>query len=107
MKIGKQAILLEDIGSEKVMEGADMCATILTLGPGQRVPWHYHSTITDVIVCLDGPVVDPRTARDSCVARWRTLRSAPNDRPLCLWSEQGAVPLFDYSRRRGIRQSCS
>jgi quercetin dioxygenase-like cupin family protein len=65
MKIGRQAILAEDIECETVMEGADMCATILTLGPGQRFPWHYHSTITDVIICLDGPVVVETRAPDA------------------------------------------
>lgn len=39
------------------MEGADMCATILTLDRGQRVPWHRHSTITDIMVCMHGAVV--------------------------------------------------
>lgn len=57
MKIGMQAILLEDIECETVMEGADMCATILTLRRGQQVPWHSHSMITDVMVCLEGVVV--------------------------------------------------
>jgi hypothetical protein len=36
------------------MEGADMCATILTLDRGQQVPWHCHSAITDVMECLEG-----------------------------------------------------
>ena len=34
-------------GTETVAEGADLMVSILTLGPGQSVPWHYHSEITD------------------------------------------------------------
>ncbi len=57
-------ILSEAIGIETVMDGADMSAKILTLAAGQRVPWHYHSTITDVILCLEGPmVVETRAPR--------------------------------------------
>src|SRR5262249_13927049 len=64
MKVGNRAIRLEDIGREEVMEGADMRASILTLAAGQRVPWHYHSTIADVMVCLSGPmVVETRAPR--------------------------------------------
>ncbi len=64
MKVGNRAIRLENIGHEQVMEGADMRASILTLAVGQRVPWHYHSTITDVMVCLSGPmVVETRAPR--------------------------------------------
>ena len=44
-------------GYEKVMEGADMRAVVLTLAAGECVPWHYHSSITDAFVCLEGPVV--------------------------------------------------
>jgi quercetin dioxygenase-like cupin family protein len=57
MKQGTQDIRLKGIGRETVVEGADMRAQILTLTAGQEVPWHYHSTIADVIVCLDGPMV--------------------------------------------------
>ena len=64
MKIGEQALKLEGIGRETVMEGADMRARILTLAAGQEVPWHYHSTIADVMVCLKGTtVVETRAPR--------------------------------------------
>ena len=28
----------------------------LTLGPGQFVPWHYHSEISDTFFCMKGPM---------------------------------------------------
>ena len=34
-------------GRESVMEGADMRVSVLTLGPGDCIPWHYHNEITD------------------------------------------------------------
>ncbi|MDA0218765.1 MAG: cupin domain-containing protein [Proteobacteria bacterium] len=51
-------------GTETVAEGADLMVSILTLGPGQSVPWHYHSEITDSFVCLEGElVVETRAPR--------------------------------------------
>jgi quercetin dioxygenase-like cupin family protein len=44
-------------GRETVAEGADLRVVALTLAAGQYVPWHYHSTITDSFVCLEGPMV--------------------------------------------------
>jgi quercetin dioxygenase-like cupin family protein len=44
-------------GRETVAEGADLRVVVLTLTAGQCVPWHYHSTITDSFVCLEGPIV--------------------------------------------------
>ncbi len=40
-----------------ILETADVRVQILTLGSGQEVPWHFHTAITDTLVCLDGPMV--------------------------------------------------
>ena len=53
MQEGVRGIQLAIAGYERVMEGADMRASVLTLAAGECVPWHYHSTITDSFVCLD------------------------------------------------------
>jgi quercetin dioxygenase-like cupin family protein len=51
-------------GHEMVAEGADLWVQILTLAPGQSIPWHYHSEISDSFVCLEGPmVVETRAPR--------------------------------------------
>lgn len=42
---------------ELVAEGADLRVQALTLAPGQCVPWHYHSDITDSFVGLEGETV--------------------------------------------------
>jgi quercetin dioxygenase-like cupin family protein len=51
-------------GREIVAEGADLRVSILTLAAGERVSWHYHSEITDDIVCMAGTtVVETRAPR--------------------------------------------
>ena len=53
---------------EPVMEGADMRVSVLTLGSGDCIPWHYHSEITDAFVCLEGSlVVETRAPRNQYV----------------------------------------
>jgi quercetin dioxygenase-like cupin family protein len=42
---------------EMVAETPDLRMVILTLGPGQEVPWHWHTNITDTFFCLEGPMV--------------------------------------------------
>ena len=39
---------------EVVAETDTLRVAILTLAPGQEVPWHYHSRITDTFYCLEG-----------------------------------------------------
>ncbi|MDH5750562.1 MAG: cupin domain-containing protein [Rhodospirillales bacterium] len=40
-----------------IAETPDVRVQILTLGEGQEIPWHYHSTVSDSFTCLDGPMV--------------------------------------------------
>ena len=54
----------EIAGRELVAEGADLRVQVLSLARGECVPWHYHSSITDSFVCLEGPmVVETRAPR--------------------------------------------
>ena len=39
---------------EVVAETDDLRVSIMTLAPGQEVPWHYHSHVTDTFYCLEG-----------------------------------------------------
>lgn len=53
---------------ETVAEGADMRVTILTLDPGECVPWHWHSEVADDFLCMEGPmVVETRAPRHEYV----------------------------------------
>lgn len=42
---------------EMLAEVPGLRVVVLTLAPGQFVPWHYHSEITDTFFCLEGPMV--------------------------------------------------
>lgn len=42
---------------ETIAEAPGLRVRRLTLAPGQCVPWHFHSTITDTFVCMQGTVV--------------------------------------------------
>ena len=39
-----------------IAKGADVGVQERTLAPGQMIPWHYHTTITDTTYCLEGTV---------------------------------------------------
>jgi quercetin dioxygenase-like cupin family protein len=39
-----------------VAKGTDVGVQERALGPGQEIPWHYHTTITDTTYCLAGSV---------------------------------------------------
>jgi quercetin dioxygenase-like cupin family protein len=44
-------------GRELIAESDGLRVQVLTLRPGQEVPWHRHSVITDTFFCLDGPML--------------------------------------------------
>jgi quercetin dioxygenase-like cupin family protein len=51
---------------EMVAETADLRMVVLTLAPGQEVPWHWHSNVVDHFICLEGPmVVETRAPRET------------------------------------------
>ena len=39
-----------------VAKGSDVGVQERTLDPGQAIPWHYHTIITDTTYCLEGTV---------------------------------------------------
>src|SRR6185503_6710145 len=39
-----------------IAKGSDVGVQERTLAPGQEIPWHYHTTITDTTFCLEGTV---------------------------------------------------
>ena len=40
-----------------IAETPELRVQILTVANGQKVPWHYHTAVTDTFVCLEGPMV--------------------------------------------------
>lgn len=52
--------------SEIVAETPELRMIVLTLAPGQEVPWHWHSQVSDHMICLEGPmVVEMRAPRET------------------------------------------
>jgi quercetin dioxygenase-like cupin family protein len=50
---------------EPVMVGHDMQARLFTLAPGEAIPWHFHSTITDWYFVLEGTLsIETRVPSD-------------------------------------------
>ncbi len=41
-------------GVEVLAETAELRVSVFTFGPGQEIPWHSHSEIDDIFVCLAG-----------------------------------------------------
>jgi len=91
MRDGARTMRLDIAGHERVMEGADMRASVLTLAAGQCVPWHYHSEIVDRFFCLEGPmVVETRAPRASHELRpGETCEVPPNTAHLVRGKDDG------------------
>jgi mannose-6-phosphate isomerase-like protein (cupin superfamily) len=39
-----------------IAKGSDVGVQERTLAPGQEIPWHYHTAITDTTYCIEGTV---------------------------------------------------
>ena len=51
-------------GREMVSEADGLRVQILTLGPGEKVPWHCHSAVADIFIGLEGTtVIETRAPR--------------------------------------------
>jgi len=51
---------------EMVAETPDLRMVVLTLATGQEVPWHWHSNVSDHMICLVGPMtVEMRAPRET------------------------------------------
>lgn len=49
---------------ETIAQGSDLQARLYMLGPGDVIPWHYHSGVTDWYFCLSGTLrVETRAPR--------------------------------------------
>ena len=52
---------------EPVAIGSDVQARIFTLGPGEAIPWHFHSAVTDWYFVLSGLLsIETRAPADRC-----------------------------------------
>ena len=42
---------------EILAQTPELRMVLLTLAPGQEVPWHAHSAVTDTFFCVEGPML--------------------------------------------------
>ncbi len=52
--IGAPTRLYQVEGVEVLAETAELKVSVFAFGPGQEIPWHSHSEIDDIFVCLAG-----------------------------------------------------
>lgn len=66
----------------------DVKVTLMTYAPGQEVPWHTHTTVTDATFCLEGNVsLDFRGPDESAALQcgdWREVPPGRAHRVRCL-----------------------
>ena len=48
-----------------IAKGADVLVREYVLGPGEFIPWHHHTEVSDRYFCLDGTVVVETRAPDA------------------------------------------
>lgn len=92
---------------EMIAETPDLRMVILTLGPGQEVPWHWHTNITDTFFCLEGPmVIETRAPRErfelvpggTCaVPAKRAHRVTPKEGGRCRFAILQGVGTYDFN----------
>ena len=63
---------------EPVALGADVQARVFTLAPGEEIPWHFHSAVTDWYFVLEGALsIETRAPRDRRLLRVGERYSIP------------------------------
>ncbi|HXP32322.1 MAG TPA: cupin domain-containing protein [Stellaceae bacterium] len=92
---------------EILAETPDLRMIILTLAPGQEVPWHWHSTVTDTCICLEGTVtLETRAPRASfelspgqmcSVPPKRAHRVGGKDGSRCKFAVVQGIGHYDYN----------
>ena len=80
-------------GVETVVAGRDIQARIFTLAPGEIIPWHSHSEITDYFFVLSGRLIVETRAPDA-----RVTPNRGSDGNQCRKAE-----IYCRARRRGYR----
>ncbi len=93
-------------GRDLVLNVDGLRVQVLTLGPGEAVPWHYHTEITDIFVAIEGRVLietlAPARRHDltpgrHCVVQAgtaHTVYSASGER--CRFTIIQGVGVYDY-----------
>jgi quercetin dioxygenase-like cupin family protein len=92
---------------ETIAETPELRMTVLTLGPGHEVPWHWHSNVTDTFFCMEGPMVVETRAPNArfelmpgqtcAVSARRAHRVSGKDGGRCKFALLQGVGRYDYN----------
>ena len=65
-----------------IAKGSDVGVQERTLAPGQEIPWHYHTTITDTTFCVEGTVqIEMLEPREKILLAVGESHAVPANRP--------------------------
>ena len=82
---------------QSIAQSPDVRVTLMTFDPGQEIPWHTHSNITDTSFCLKGEVELSLRGPDETVrltsGQWREVHIERAHRVRCLGPGQCEVLL--------------
>jgi quercetin dioxygenase-like cupin family protein len=92
---------------ETLVETSELKLSVLTLAAGQEVPWHWHTRVSDQILCIEGPMVVETRApsarfelkpRESCsVPAKRAHRVSGKDGGRCRFAILQGVGSYDFN----------
>ena len=87
MEPAKPAYSIKDKLS--IVQSEDVRATLMTFDPGQEIPWHTHTRVTDTSFCLEGDVElalrgEGEQAQRLGPGQWRQVPPGQAHRVRCL-----------------------
>jgi len=79
-------------GKQSIAQTPDLRVTLMTLDPGQEIPWHTHTKVTDTTFCLKGRAEVSLLKPDETVVLnpgdWRRVEVGRPHRVRCLGQDQ-------------------
>lgn len=82
---------------QSIVMTPDVRATVMTLDPGQEIPWHSHTKVTDTSFCLEGRIEITFKGPDEAMmlppGQWVSIPPGRLHRVRCLGPNQGRVLL--------------
>ncbi|MCC7483401.1 MAG: cupin domain-containing protein [Burkholderiales bacterium] len=73
-----------------IARGNDVGVQERTLAPGEEIPWHYHTVITDTTYCLEGIVqIEMLGPRERVLLAVGESHAVPTNRPHRITSRGG------------------
>ena len=92
---------------ETLVENSELKLSVLTLAAGQEVPWHWHTQVSDQILCIEGPMVvetrapsarfEMKTGESCSVPAKRAHRVSGKDGGRCRFAILQGVGHYDFN----------